>query len=190
MRAGFPGQDAGPRSDQRWFPKNNPHSRLPGLRRAQESRVRRRMRPRIGGLEFEIRENIDVISNRSKRLKNGRKLIQVPFAFGRPAREITTHRHEDESKSLHRFGCRELGCGCRRDHGVEQRQGDRRPETPKDGAAGERLFGNDHGFWRWVKGLLCVIPKMRSARRYSGAALRTTSRRAGASKYSTPRPRA
>jgi hypothetical protein len=114
------------------------------LRRAQERGVRRRVRPRIGILQFEVADDGELIHHRSQRLQCRRQLDEAAISCRRPARQVASHRHVDEAEATDRIG-RGLGDGGqRRNHGVEQWQRDAGAQTSQERPPRQCQLGDDH----------------------------------------------
>ena len=93
-----------------------------GEGRAQESGVRRVVRPRVGVLQLHVGDDRQLILDRLERAENRRQLAERALTLGRPAGVVTPHRDEHVAEPAHRFGrCLSQG-GHRGNHRVEQRQ--------------------------------------------------------------------
>ena len=93
-----------------------------GESRAQESRVRRVVRARIGVLELEVGDDRHLILYRLQWAEDGRQLAEHLTALRHPARMISPHRYEHEPEPGHGPGCGLGQRGRRGNHRVEQRQ--------------------------------------------------------------------
>ena len=115
---------------------------LPGFGRAQVGRVGGGVvAGRVGVFVFHIAENSELVEVRGERGQNGRELREPTCCgCGEPLEGIAAHRNVDPAEAAHGDG----GGGERRDHGVQQRQGQRGTQTAEQGAARQGLTGNDH----------------------------------------------
>ena len=101
---------------------------------AQERRVAGRVRSRIRLGEFQIADHVQLVAHGSKRLENIWQFAQR-FVGRRPARMIAAHWHVNVLQPFDGLGNGRLRrCRPGGQHGVEQRQGDRRARAPQHGA--------------------------------------------------------
>ena len=115
-----------------------------GERGAQEAGVRRIVRPWIGILQLEVRDDRQLVAHRSQRGEAGRQVSQHTFARRSPAGMVAPHRNEHIAEPRHRLGRCPGKRRCRGNHRVEQRQRQRGLQPPKERAPRQRLLGDDH----------------------------------------------
>jgi hypothetical protein len=122
------------------------------------------MTARIGVLQLQVRDGGDVLAHRREGIEDRRKLIQV-IRRGSPPCDITAHGNEDEAEPAHWFGRGLLEARCRRNHRLQQRQGQRRTDTAQESPARESFFGEDHNDFLMVNGVLWVMAMIREEKR-------------------------
>src|SRR5437773_4921247 len=150
-------------------------------------------RQRDRGAQIETGQHQEPLAERTNWLQDGAQ--DEPRALGprRPLRHHHSVRHIDNTQPADRHRGRIAARDKRRDHAVEQRQRQAGTDAAKNRPPRYRFSGDHHGssdLLIWNGGLR-TIPMMRDDQRWLlGAASRTIRRIAGASKYSTPRPRA
>jgi hypothetical protein len=88
-------------------------------------------------------EDGEVLAERFQRLHGGRELETRAFRGGHPLIQNHADRVKDKPEANRGFGC--TGHCQRRNHGVQQGQGQCGAETAQERAAGQRLLGDDHG---------------------------------------------
>ena len=99
-------------------------------RRAQESRIRRVMRPRIRRLQPQIRDDRHLAFHRFQRLQNRRKLSKRTLPRRRPPRLVAPHRNKHKPQPPDGLA-RSLCPGRRRrNHRIQQWQRQRAPRAP------------------------------------------------------------
>ena len=111
---------------------------------AEERGVGCRMRAGVGVPQLQVGDDRELIGNRGQRPERGGQIDQRAFALRRPAREVASHRHVDETKPPHRRGRRAGEGGHRRNHGIEQRQRHRRAHPAQERPPRQCLPGDDH----------------------------------------------
>src|ERR1700722_16237932 len=143
----------------------------------------------LSGALLQITHHQKVVAERSQRPHGGRDLKPGAFSGGEPALGNHAVGHINEAKPDNRFrgACRPGG-----NHGIEQRERQRRAQAAQQGAAIQSLVGIDHhGYlvlliWNW--GLSTIAFTNAAIVTFSFWASRTTLRKAGWSEGSRPRP--
>ena len=115
-----------------------------GRRRAEERGVGRRVGAGIGILQLEVADDGQLIDDRRQRLQRRRQLEQLAVAARRPPRQVTAHRHVDETEPPHRLGHRAGERRHRRDHGIEQRQRHAGAQSSQERPPWQCFSGDDH----------------------------------------------
>ena len=127
---------------------------------AEECRVRGRMRAWVRVLQLEIRDDRQLIGNRSERLERRRKSRQLAIAWRGPARDVAAHRHIDKSQSAHRRSRRLREGRHGGDHRIEQWQRHARAHTSQERPARKCLLRDNHRDFLIWKGWLFTTPRM------------------------------
>ena len=115
-----------------------------GEGRAQEPRVGRVVRARVGILQPRVGNDRHVVFDRFERRQNRRQLSKLRLARRSPSRVVASHRDEDEAEPRHRSGRRLRPGGRCGNHRVEQRQRQRGLCAFQKCPPGYRLLRDDH----------------------------------------------
>ena len=93
-----------------------------GEGRAQESRVRRVVRARVGFFQPEVGDDGQLLFDGFQRSKDRRQIAERALTRRRPASVVASHRNVHEAETAHWSGRGPGLGGCRGNHRVEQRQ--------------------------------------------------------------------
>ena len=120
------------------------------------------MRAGVGVPQLEVRDGRDVPLHRFQRAQGRRKLVERVGGRGRPPGDIAPHGHVNEPQAPQPdgIGGRRGGGRHRRDHGVQQRQRQRRPQAAEERPAWQGPLGDDHSALLIWNGVLVTIASM------------------------------
>ena len=93
----------------------------------------------------EVRDHVDVVAELFDRLEDRAELEAGALGRRRPVARALAHRHEHRAEAACGRGGGPCGRRERRDHGVEQRQGQRGAHGFQNRSTRQRRLGDEHG---------------------------------------------